>query len=115
MDKILITNLRARGIIGVYKHERETPQDILINLTLYTDTRRAAETDSLGDCVNYDALSRKVKKHAESARRLTVEALAEDIAKICLEEIGVKETRVCVEKPEAIDFVEKVGVEIKRP
>ena len=115
MDKILITNLRAHGIIGVYEHERETPQDILINITLYTDTRRAAETDSLEDCVNYDALSQKIRIHAENARRLTVEALAEDIAQICLDEVGVKKTLVRIEKPEAIDFVEKVGVEIERP
>ncbi len=115
MDKILITNLRAQGILGVYDEERITPQEILINITLYTDTRRAAETDSLEDCVNYDVLSQKVKKHAESAQRLTVEALAEDIARLCLEEKGVKEARIRVEKPEAIDFVEKVGAEIKRP
>jgi len=115
MDKILITNLRAHGIIGVYDEERVTPQEILINITLYTDTRHAAETDSLENCINYDALSQKIRAHAENARRLTVEALAEDIAKICLAEVGVKKTLVRVEKPEAIDFVENVGVEILRP
>ena len=115
MDKIIITNLRAHGIIGVYDEERIVPQDILINITLYTDTRRAAETDSLDDCINYDALSQKVRAHAETAQRLTVEALTEDIAEICLEEAGVEKTLVRVEKPEAIDFVEKVGVEIERP
>ncbi len=114
MDKILITNLRAHGIIGVYDEERVTPQDILINITLYTDTRQAAKSDSLADCINYDALSQKVKKHTENAKRLTVEALAEDIAEICLTEEGVEEAKIRVEKPEAISFVGKVGVEIKR-
>ena len=114
MDKILITNLHAHGIIGIYDEERVTPQGILINITIYTDTRKAAKSDFIKDCINYDALSQRVKKHAESARRLTVEALAEDIAKICLEEEGVKKARVRVEKPEAIRFVDKVGVEIKR-
>ena len=115
MDKILITNLRAHGILGVYDEERITPQEILINITLYTDTRHAAISDSLEDCVNYDALSQKIKKHAEKAHRLTIEALAEDIAKLCLEEVGVKKTLVRVEKPEAIGFIDKVGIEIKRP
>ena len=114
MDKILITNLRAHGILGVYDEERVTPQAILINISLFTDTRRASKSDSLDDCINYDALSQKVKKHAESAKRLTVEALAEDIAGICLEEKGVQKAKVRVEKPEAIKFVDKVGVEIKR-
>ncbi len=114
MDKILITNLRAYGIIGVYGEERIKTQEILINITLYTDTRYATKSDSLDNCVDYDALSQKIKKHAESAKRLTVEALAEDLAQICLEEEGVEKIKIRVEKPEAIEFVEKVGVEIKR-
>ena len=114
MDKILITNLYVHGIIGVYDEERVTPQDILINITLYTNTRRAAKSDSLEDCINYDTLSQKIKKHAETIQRLTVEALAEDIAEICLEQKGMKKAKVRVEKPKAIEFIEKVGVEIER-
>ena len=114
MDKILIKNLRVHGIIGVYDEERVTPQEILINITLFTDTRQAAQSDSLEDCINYDALSQKVKRHAERVKRFTIEALAGDIAQLCLEEKGVKKVRVRVEKPEAIEFVENVGVEIKR-
>lgn len=115
MDKIIISNLHAHGIIGVYEHERSTPQDILISITLYTDTRKAAQSDDLVDCINYDALSQEVRQHAETARRLTVEALAEDIAGLCLKEKGVKKVRVRVEKPDALDYVDRVGVEIKRP
>lgn len=115
MDKIIISNLHAHGIIGVYDEERITPQNMLINITLYTDTRKAAKSDDLADCVNYDALSQKVRKHAEVARRQTVEALAEDIAGLCLQEKGVRKVRVRVEKPDALDYVDHVGVEIKRP
>ncbi len=115
MDKILIKNLYAHGIIGVYDDERITPQAMLINITLYTDTHKAAQSDDLDDCINYDALSQKVRQHAETARRLTVEALAEDIAQLCLKEKGVKKAKVRVEKPEALNYVDLVGVEITRP
>ena len=115
MDKILIKNLHAHGIIGVYDEERITPQAMLINITLYTDMRKAAQSDDLADCINYDALSQKVRQHAETVQRLTVEALAEDIAKLCLKEKGVKKVQVRVEKPDALDYVDQVGVEIKRP
>ena len=115
MDKILIKNLHAFGIIGVYEHERSTPQKMLINITLYTDTRKAAQSDDLADCINYDALSQKVRQHAETSQRLTVESLAGDIADICLKENGVKKVRVRVEKPDALDYVDQVGVQIKRP
>ena len=92
MDKILIHNLRAHGIIGIFPHERQIPQDILINITVYTDTSRAAQTDDIADCVDYDALAKKVKSHAETIARLTVEALANDIAQLCLAERGVEES-----------------------
>lgn len=114
MDQIFIKDLAVRGIIGVYEHERHKPQDILINITLFTDTRRAAKTDSIKDCEDYDALAQKVRAYVESSARFTVEALAEDIANLCLETSGGLHVRVRVDKPEAIKFVVSVGVEIER-
>jgi len=114
MDKVIIKNLLVRGIIGVNDWERKRPQDILINITLFTDTRRAAETDNINDCVNYSTVSKKVQAHAETAERLTVEALANDLAEICLEEKGVQKVVIRIEKPGAVRFAESVGVEIER-
>jgi FolB domain-containing protein len=114
MDKVIIKDLLARGIIGVHDWERNRPQNILINITIFTDTRRAAQTDSLDDCINYSTMSKKVLAHAESVNRLTVEALANDLARICLEEDGVQKVIVRVEKPGAVRFSESVGVEIER-
>jgi dihydroneopterin aldolase len=56
----------------------------------------------------------KLQAHAESAGRLTVEALAEDLAKICLETPGVQKVRLRVEKPGALRFAKSAGVEIER-
>ena len=114
MDKVIIKNLLARGIIGVNDWERKRAQNILINLTLFTDTHRAAETDDINDCVNYSTMSKKIFAHAESANRETVEALANDLARICLEDQGVHKVIVRVEKPGAVRFAESVGVEIER-
>ena len=114
MDKIIIKNLLARGIIGVHDWERIRPQNILINITMFTDTRQAAQTDDLKDCINYSTMSKQVLAHAESVNRLTVEALANDLARICLEEQQVQKVIVCVEKPGAVRFAESVGVEVER-
>src|SRR5215208_8329388 len=114
MDKVIIRNLLARGIIGVNDWERKRSQNILINLVILTDTSRAALTDNLEDCVNYSTMSKKLLAHAENINRLTVEALANDLAKLCLEETGVQKVIVRVEKPGAVRFAESVGVEIER-
>ena len=114
MDKVIIKNLLARGIIGVRDWERKRAQDILINITLYTDTTRAAETDDINDCADYSEVAKKVQAHAESAARFTVEALANDLADICLAQNNVQRVIVRVEKPTAVRFAESVGVEIER-
>ena len=114
MDKVFIKDLVARGIIGVNDWERENPQEMLINIIVFTDTRRAAQTNDLADCVDYSALVQKIQAHAEMAARFTVEALAGDLAEICLGEKGVEKVIVCVEKPGAVRFAGSVGVEIER-
>jgi FolB domain-containing protein len=114
MDKVFIKDLLVNGIIGIHPHERETPQEILVNVIAYTDTQRAAQTDDIANCVDYDALAGKIKNHAESAARFTVEALANDLALICLQENGVEKVIIRVEKPSAVPFAQSVGVEVER-
>src|SRR5690606_31230994 len=114
MDQVNIKYLLECGIIGVNDWERTQKQDILINLVLFTDIRRAGETDDIADCVNYRTVAKKVLAHAESAARLTVEALATDIARLCLEEPKVERVRGRVERPGAVRFAQSVGVEIER-
>ena len=114
MDKIIIQDLIAQGVIGIYDWERKEPQDILINLVLYADLRPSGMADDLDASVDYHKLAEKVRAHAENAQRRTVEALAEDLAQICLAEAHVQKVQVRVEKPAAIDFAHSVGVEIER-
>lgn len=114
MDKIIIKDLRVSGIIGIYPHERVAHQEMVINVMLYTDTRKAAESDEIVDCVDYEKAANLLKAHAETAQRQTVEALAEDLARLCLKLPGVQGTRIRVEKTQAIPFTASVGVEIER-
>jgi FolB domain-containing protein len=114
LDKIIIKNLVARGIIGLNKWEREKPQEILINIIVFTDIKKAAELDDISHSVNYRTIAKKAQSHAESAARISVEALAEDIASLCLEEPNALKVLVRIEKPRAVRFAESVGVEIER-
>ena len=114
MDQIFISDLVARGIIGLNDWEREKPQEILINIVLFGDLSRAGKSDDIKDSINYRTVAKKVMAHAETAQRLTVEALATDLVDLCLEEPGVQKVRMRVEKPGAVRFSKSVGVEIER-
>jgi len=114
MDQILIKDLLVRGVIGVNAGERTQAQDILINVVLFADTQKAAQTDNIDDCIDYRTVTKKILAYSEKAARYTVEALAGDIARLCLEEPEVQGARVRVEKPGAVRFSRSVGVEIER-
>ncbi|HHY89016.1 MAG TPA: dihydroneopterin aldolase [Chloroflexi bacterium] len=114
MDQVLVKDLLVRGVIGITDTERERPQDILINLVLYTDTRKAGETDDVNESVNYSTVTKKVYELVEHNTRYTVEALAADISRLCLAMPNVRGVRVRVEKPGAVRFTSSVGVEIER-
>jgi FolB domain-containing protein len=114
MDQVFISDLIARGIIGINDWEREKPQEIRINIVLFGDLGKAGKSDDIQYCINYRTVAKKVQAHAETAQRFTVEALAADLARLCLDEPGVQRVRVRVEKPGAVRFARSVGVEIER-
>jgi FolB domain-containing protein len=114
MDQIIIKDLVARGIIGVNDWERTKPQEIVINIVLFTDLHKAGKSDDIDDSVDYRLIAKKVLAHTETSRRLTVEALAADLVQLCLEEPHVDKIRMRVEKPGAVRFSRSVGVEIER-
>lgn len=114
MDKIIIRDLLLRGIIGINPDERVKRQDILLNMVLYTDIRRAAETDDIADAANYKAISKRVIDHVEASADFLVEKLVTDIARIILTEYPIRRVKVRVEKPGALRFAKSVGIEIDR-
>jgi FolB domain-containing protein len=114
MDQIFIKDLLARGVIGISDLERAQPQDILFNITIFTNIYAAGLSDNVEDSVNYRTISKRILAYASSVGRFTVEAVAEDVATLILEDPKVRSVRVRVEKPGAVRFAQSVGVEIER-
>jgi dihydroneopterin aldolase/D-erythro-7,8-dihydroneopterin triphosphate epimerase len=113
-DRILIKDLFLRTIIGINEDERTERQDVLINLIVESDTRRAGQTDHISDAVNYRTLTKEIIELVESSRFLLVERLAEEVARLCLADSRVDRVTVTVEKPLALRFARSVGVSIER-
>lgn len=113
-DRILIEGLTARCIIGVNHDERRERQDVVIDIDLYTDMATPGRTDDINDAVNYREVKKKVLAFVETSEFFLIEALAEAISRLCLEEPSVEKVRVRVNKPLALRFARTVGVEITR-
>jgi FolB domain-containing protein len=114
MDRILISDLLVRCIIGVSEEERRERQDVLINLSLWMDLSIAGRSDNFDDTVDYRDLKKRIVNMAEHSTYHLVEALAEAIADVCLIHPAVSRIQIRVEKPGALRFAKSVGVEITR-
>lgn len=113
-DEIEIRDLLLRTIIGINEEERRNRQDVLINITLYADTRAAGKSDDIADAVNYRTITKRIIRLVEDSQFYLVEKMAAEIAAICLEDPRVERARVGVEKPGALRFARSVGVTIER-
>ena len=113
-DRIVIRDLAVSGVVGINDWERRYPQDILVNLEITVDTRAAAASDSIDDCLNYRSLTKAVIELVRGSSYHLVEALAAAIARLVVEEFGAEAVRVRLEKPGALRHAESVGVEIER-
>jgi FolB domain-containing protein len=113
-DRIVVSDLLLRCIIGLNDWEREKKQDVLINMTLYTDMKRAGETDSADDILNYRSLTKDVIAYVENSQHFLVETLATAIARIAVVDHGAERVIVNLQKPGALRFARSVGVELER-
>ena len=115
MDAIHIKELSVPGIIGINPDERINEQEILINATLWADTRPAAATDDIADAANYRTITKAIIAHIRDGKPMLVERLVQEIADLIFDlEPKVQEVDVTVEKPGALRYARSVGITIHR-
>jgi len=114
VDRIVIRDLAARCILGTSDEERRDRQEIVVNVVLHADLGRAATSDAFEDAVDYRAVKKRVLALVEASSFHLLEALAEAVARTCLESVGVDHVDVSVDKPGALRFARSVAVEVTR-
>ena len=114
MDRIHIRDLALRCIIGIDDRERRERQDVVLQLTLHADLRRACGSDRFEDTVDYRAIKKRVVTLVEGSQFQLIEALAEAVARSCFEDERVAVADVTVEKPGALRFARTVAVQVVR-
>jgi len=115
LDRILIKDLRLRGILGINPEERVNEQEILVNAVLWADTRPAAASDDIDDAVNYRTITKELIAHIRQGKPMLVERLVQELVDICFAmEPRIKKVEMTVEKPGALRHARSVGIHISR-
>lgn len=114
MDIVYIHDLRIEATIGVYDWERRIRQQLMVDLDLANDNRKAAVRDDIHDTIDYGAVATRVRAFVEGSEFQLIETLAERIAEILIGEFKVPWVRVKINKQGAVRGVRDVGVVIER-
>lgn len=113
ISTIRVKNLRLRTFIGFNEDERTKRQDVVINLGLDYDARRAARSDQPADALDYKHITKSIIALVEDNRFLLLERLAQDILDLILADPAVIEACVEVDKPHALRFADSVSVTVQ--
>jgi dihydroneopterin aldolase len=100
-DRITLTGLRVTGRHGVFEHERRDGQDFLVDITVWIDLDRAAETDELSDTVDYGELAERAAAIVAGPPRNLIETVAAEIAADVMRDARAHAVEVTVHKPSA--------------
>jgi len=114
MDLIFIEGFSGQTVIGIHDSELHRPQPLVIDVHAGVPRARACDTDRIGDTIDYGVVRERLVRLMAEHRLQLLEALAEAIADILIDEFGAGWVRVKVVKPRKFDDVQAVGVQIER-
>lgn len=97
-DAIQIFALELSARVGVPDEERNEPQRLTANLSIFPMKGFVALDDCIENTVDYFALSRRVKQVAAERPRKLIETLGEEICACILEEFAVSGVTVELRK-----------------
>ncbi len=95
---VTIKDARVKVIIGTLPHERETPQELVLNISFDYDASLAATTDALGHAVDYAAIHAAIVKKVAGTKFFLLERLAAFILDLIMEEPRIVTATVSISK-----------------
>ena len=114
MDIIFLRELKIETLIGVYEWEKRVPQTLQIDLEIALPNSRACQSDDITDALDYADIVRHLQDVLTSRHFNLLEALAEHIALILLNDFKAPWVKVSVAKLQAIRGSRMVGISIER-
>lgn len=98
-----VRQLQVDCIVGIYPHEREREQPVLLDIEIDYDFAAAAASDAIEDAADYDLLVSSVTELIKARRFQLIETMAEASAALLLERIPRARTvRLEIRKPAAV-------------
>jgi D-erythro-7,8-dihydroneopterin triphosphate epimerase len=105
-----ITNLRLQTVIGCNDWERNTRQEIIVNIEMTFNPQAAIESDRLEATLDYRAVKKRIIASVSASSFNLLESLTAHILDLIMEYPLVQSARVTVDKPKALRFADSVSI-----
>ena len=112
-DFVFIRNLVLPCQIGLFSKERRKKQDVIVDLEIHCNLKKAGVSDDIGATVNYSQLIQQISGMVSKRKFRLLESVAESIASLALQDFATKEVTVRVRKKK-YNRAPLIGVEITR-
>ncbi len=115
-DRIHLFDVALECRIGVSAEERRNPQQLLADIAVETDIRKAAASGDAAATIDYSLILDLLRELAGEREYVLIETLAEVMATRILERFPVMGVRILLKKPAALRHrgVGAAAVEIVR-
>jgi 7,8-dihydroneopterin aldolase/epimerase/oxygenase len=114
LDLVFIEGFSGSTVIGIHDSELHEPQPVTIDLCAGVPRVLACETDCIADTIDYGVLRERLHRLLREHGVQLLEALAEQVARIAIDEFHAHWVRVRVVKPRKFEDTAAVGVLIER-
>jgi dihydroneopterin aldolase len=113
MDTIFIREFRVDAWVGVYDWEKQRAQTLELDIEVGLPPLQP-RTENIHDTVNYGEVVTRVRKELAERKFRLLEALAEHLCGIILDEFRGEWVRISVAKIGHVRGVRKLGVTLER-
>ena len=114
LDLVFIEGLCGQTVIGIHASELHQPQTVTIDVCAGVPRAPACQTDCIADTIDYGELRERICVLLREHRVQLLEALAEEVARIAIDEFQAHWVRVRIAKPRKFSDTIAVGVAIER-
>lgn len=116
-SKVFIKDLSLEMFIGVFESEKAQKQPVRVSIELEVSPNKNWRSDDVADVVSYADIVSMVKDLADRSATQhihLIETFAEMIIAECFKNTTVIAVSVSIDKPQILDDVGAVGVQISR-
>lgn len=114
-DTVIIKGLKVPTIIGIHPWEQAIKQTLILNLELQSPSfREIANYDNIEQALDYQKVAKWIQDFGINNSHNLIETFVSKLADALAEEFKIPKIAIMLEKHQAIDDVQFVGVKIER-